>query len=346
MKSMLTHEEIASLCMELSLLLNAGVGSGDALSLIAEESDPKYQELLKEMGQEVDDGMPLSTAMKNTEVFPVYVSGLVEVGEQAGHTVEALAALSRYYEYRVRLDRKIRTSLLYPAVMLLLMLVVIGVLLVKVLPIFADVYQSMGAQLTGVAGGLLNLGQLLGRIMPVLWGILAVLTVFLALFAAVPSFRARILAGWKKSHGDKGLLQMMNTARIAQALSMGMSSGMSLEESVSLAAGMMEDVAGAVKRCTDCRERLEQGEAQGIALRESGVLPGYFCRLLDLGMKSGAGDASMEKIANDISEESDAALEDMVSRVEPALVLVCSLLVGLILLSVMLPLMRIMAMIG
>lgn len=346
MKSMLTHEAISSLCLEMSLLLNAGIGTGDALSLIAEESDPKYQKLLKEIGEEVDAGTPLSAAMKNTGVFPVYVSGLVEVGEQAGHTVEALAALSRYYEYRVRLDRKIRTSLMYPAVMLLLMLVVIGVLLVKVLPIFADVYQSMGAQLTGVAGGLLNLGQLLGRIMPVLWVILAVLTVFMVLFAAVPPFRARILSGWKKSHGDKGVSRMMNTARIAQALSMGMSSGMSLEESVSLAAGMMEDVDGAVKRCTDCRERLEQGEAQGVALRESGILPGYFCRLLDLGMKSGAGDASMEKIANDISEESDAALEDMVSRVEPALVLVCSVLVGLILLSVMLPLMQITAMIG
>lgn len=346
MKNIITHEAISSLCLELSLLLNAGLGSGDALAMIAEESDSEYKELLKEMGQKVDEGMPLSAAMKSTDRFPVYVSGLVEVGEHAGHTVEALAALSRYYEYRVRLDRKIKTSLLYPAVMLLLMLVVIGVLLVKVLPIFNDVYQSMGARLTGVAGGLLHLGQWLGGIMPVLWGILAVLTVFLAAFATLASFRTLVLSGWKKIHGDKGLSRMMNTARIAQALSMGMSSGMSLEESVSLAAGMMEDVPGAVKRCTDCRERLEQGEAQGSALRESGVLPGYFCRLLDLGMKSGAGDASMEKIANDISEESDAALEELVSRVEPALVLVCSVLVGLILLSVMLPLMRITALIG
>ena len=346
MKNMITHEAISSLCLELSLLLNAGLGSGDALAMIAEESDSEYKELLKEMGQKVDEGMPLSAAMKSTDRFPVYVSGLVEVGEHAGHTVEALAALSRYYEYRVRLDRKIRTSLLYPAVMLLLMLVVIGVLLVKVLPIFDDVYQSMGARLTGVAGGLLNLGQWLGGIMPILWGILAILTIFLAAFAVVESFRARILAYWKKAHGDKGLSRMMNTARIAQALSMGMSSGMSLEESVSLAAGMMEDVAGAVERCMDCRERLEQGEAQGSALRESGILPSYFCRLLELGMKSGAGDASMEKIANDISEESDAALEEMVNRVEPAMVLVCSILVGLILLSVMLPLMRIMTLIG
>ena len=69
-------------------------------------------------------------------------------------------------------------------------------------------------------------------------------------------------------------------------------------------------------------------------------------RLLELGQRSGAGDAAMAKIAADLSEESEAALEDQVSRVEPALVLVCSILVGLILLSVMLPLMNIMSAIG
>ena len=346
MNKKITHEGISSLCLELSLLLNSGVGSGDALALIAEESDPGYKEMLDGMAQMVDEGMPLSAAFKKTERFPAYVSGLVEVGEQSGHVVEALAALSRYYEYRVGLDRKLRSSLLYPAVMLLLMLVVIGVLLVKVLPIFDDVYQSMGSRLTGIAGGLLRAGQWLGNIMPVLWGILAVLTVFLAAFAAVEPFRASLITWWRKRHGDKGLSGKMNTARIAQALSMGLSSGLSLEESVSLAAGMMEDVAGAVKRCMDCHERLEKGELQGAAFKESKLLPAHFCRLLDLGLRSGAGDASMEKIARDLSEETDAALEEMVGRVEPALVLVCSVLVGLILLSVMLPLMRITAMIG
>ena len=127
---------------------------------------------------------------------------------------------------------------------------------------------------------------------------------------------------------------------------MGMSSGLALEEAVTLASGLMEDVPGAVKRCTECRERLDKGESRGNALKESGLLPVHACRLLELGLKSGTGDASMEKIARDMSEESDAALEEMVSRVEPALVLVCSVLVGLILLSVMLPLMHITAAIG
>lgn len=346
MEKMISHEEISSLCLELSLLLHAGVGVGDAFALLMDDSDAVYKDMISGMAKQVDEGMPLSAALKNSGCFPVYVSGLVEVGEQSGRLEEALLALSRYYEYRTRLDRRIRNALLYPAVMLLLMLLVIAVLLVKVLPIFEDVYRSLGGRLTGVAGGLLTLGRMLDRAMPVLWLFLAVLVVFLALFAAVSSFRMKVLTWWRGIWGDKGISRQMNTARLAQAISMGMASGMSLEESVTLAAGLVEDIAGAADRCKDCRTRLEQGETQGNALRDSGLLPAASCHLLELGLKSGSGERSMEKIAGDMAENSEAALEEAVSRVEPALVLVCSALVGLILLSVMLPLMHIISAIG
>ena len=346
MKKMISHEEISSLSLELSLLLHAGVGAGDALTLLAEESDREYKEMLAGMARRVDEGESLSAAMRETGRFPAYVCGLLEVGEQAGRTEEALGALSRYYEDRARMDRRLRSALLYPAVMLVLMLVVIAVLLVKVLPIFDDVYASLGGRLTGLAGGLLALGRGLDAAMPVLWALLALLAAFLVAFAAVDSFRTKVMALWRGSRGDKGVSRQMNTARLAQALAMGMASGMPLEESVSLAAGLMEDIPAAKGRCLDCRTRLDQGERQGAALRESGVLPAAACRLLELGQRSGAGDSVMEKIARDLAVESEAALEEKVSRVEPALVLVCSVLVGLILLSVMLPLMHIMAAIG
>jgi len=346
MKKAVSHEEISSLCLELSMLLHAGVTTGDALALLSEESDPEYQEMLSAMARRVDDGASLTEALRGAECFPAYVCGLVEMGEHAGRTEEALRALSGYYEGRARLDRRIRSALLYPAVMLVLMLIVIAVLLVRVLPIFNDVYASLGEQLTGVAGSLLALGRWLDSAMPVLWVLLVLAAVFLFLFAAAEPFRAKIMGRWRKSMGDKGVSRQINTARLAQALAMGMASGMPLDESIDLASGLMEDVPAARKRCTDCRARLDQGEPIGEALKESGLLPAGSCRLLELGQRSGAGDAAMEKIARDLSEASENALEERVSRVEPALVLVCSILVGLILLSVMLPLMHIMAAVG
>jgi type IV pilus assembly protein PilC len=342
MKRKLSNDEIASLCLELSLLLHAGVGTGDALSLLAQEEE--HRGMLSAMAEQVDGGKTLSTALRESGVFPVYVCGLVEVGERTGRTEEALAALSRYYEERVRIGRRVRSALLYPAVMLALMLVVIGVLLVKVLPIFDDVYASLGGRLTGVAAGLLNLGRWIEAAMPVLYLILAGLVLVVLVFGLVGPLRRGVVSLWQKTRGDRGVSRKLNNARLAQALAMGMASGLPVEEAVSLSANLMEGKAR--KRCQECGQRLEKGESLGAALRLSGLLPPRQSRLLELGQHSGAGDASMEKIARDLGEEGEAALDALVGRVEPALVLVCSVLVGLILLSVMLPLMHIMSAIG
>ena len=342
MKRKLSNDEIASLCLELSLLLHAGVGTGDALSLLAQEEE--HRGMLSAMAEQVDGGKTLSTALRESGVFPVYVCGLVEVGERTGRTEEALAALSRYYEERVRIGRRVRSALLYPAVMLALMLVVIGVLLVKVLPIFDDVYASLGGRLTGVAAGLLNLGRWIEGAMPVLYLILAGLVLVVLVFGLVGPLRRGVVSLWQKTRGDRGVSRKLNNARLAQALAMGMASGLPVEEAVSLSANLMEGRAR--KRCQECGQRLEKGESLGAALRLSGLLPPRQSRLLELGQRSGAGDASMEKIARDLGEEGEAALDALVGRVEPALVLVCSVLVGLILLSVMLPLMHIMSAIG
>ena len=340
-----TNRELSGLTMELSLLLRAGVGVGDALSMLGGEDG--YQDLLAGMAQRADEGAPLSECLRTGGRVPAYVCGLIEVGEETGRTEEALSALSQYYEQRARLDRQVRSALLYPAVMLVLMLLVIGVLLVRVLPIFDDVYASLGGRLTGVAGGLLAIGRWLDSAMPVLWVLLALVVVGFGAFAGVESFRAKVLSLWRGARGDRGISRRMNNARLAQAMAMGMASGLPLEKALELSAALMADVPPAQARCLDCRARLDQGDVTlSAALGESGLLPAGACRLLEIGQRSGSADAAMEKIARDLSEDSDAALEDLVGRVEPALVLVCSVLVGLILLSVMLPLMHIMSAIG
>lgn len=344
MERTISNESISALTLEISLLLHAGIGIADALALLAEEDD--YKELLAGMPEKADDGASLSDCFRESGRFPAYVCGLIEVGEHAGRTEEALSALSRYYERQTRLNRRIRSALLYPAVMLVLMLLVIGVLLVKVLPIFDEVYASLGGRLTGIAGGLLVLGRWLDKVMPVLWVLLAAVVVFCGAFAALPSFREKLLGSWRRSHGDKGLSRQMNTARVVQALAMGISSGLQMEEALELSASLMADIPAAQARCSDCRSRLEQEQPLAQSMRESGLLPAASSRLLELGQRSGTTDTAMEKIALDLSEESEASIEEAVGRVEPALVLVCSLLVGLILLSVMLPLMHIMSAIG
>ena len=134
-------------------------------------------------------------------------------------------------------------------------------------------------------------------------------------------------------------------ARFLQALAMGLGSGMTQREALELALSLADNDQLA-RRGRECMERVERGDGLADALRESDLLPAAQSRVLDAGMRSGQGDRVMEQIAARQLERGEAELENAVARVEPVLVVITCAMVGVILLSVMLPLMHIMTGIG
>lgn len=340
----LTSGQISDFCLEISLLLHAGLTVGDGLALMAEEQKDKTW--LAEMARQADSGESLSQIVRGSERFPAYVAGLLAVGEQTGRMEESLEALSHYYDSREQTEHQVRNALLYPSMLLLIMLVVIVVLLAKVLPVFDQVYGSLGGQLTGFAGGLLTVGYVLDQALPVLCVLLVAFVVFAVFFAAGGSVQKRVIAWWQRHWGDRGVSRQLNTARLAQALAMALRSGLPLEDALTLTAELLGSEAPEARRCRECRERLEQGMGLATALKETEVLPVAECRLVALGDRSGSGDTVMEEVARRLTEESEMALTQLLGRVEPVLVVGTALLVGVILLSVMLPLMNILAALG
>ena len=342
-----SNGDIGAICSQLEYLMHAGIGSSDAVNLIAEEETrPACKRVFQDMAAHADEGADLNEVFEKSGAFPEYVSRMISVGEKTGRTEEALSALSASCENRASLDRHIRSALLYPAVLMVVMVAVVAVLLIYVLPVFNDVYVQLGSGLTGVAGVLLNIGKLLGKISPLLIAVFCAIAVFLILFASVSSFREKVLSKWWSMRGDKGVAGKISCARFAQALSMAMSSGFVAEEAVSAASEVLGDDAVSKAKSEKCLDLLNNGYDLAEALRDSELLPGAECRMLSAGNKSGSGDQAMDKIARRMTEESDAALEDSVSKVEPIMVAITSLLVGFVLLSVMLPLTNIMSAIG
>ena len=343
----LTNEEIGAVCMALASLFHAGIGTGDAFALLAEDEPvPELRGLFLEMARKADEGVTLAELFREANCFPAYVYGLLNVGERVGKTEETLSALALYYEGRARMDQRLRAALLYPSVLLLVLLAVVIVLLVWVLPVFNDVYAQLGSRLTGVAGGLLAVGMVLRKAMPVLCVLLGAVVIFTALIAVQTSFREKVLSAWNQKQGDRGVSKSINEARFAQALSMGLTSGMTPQEAIRLAASLGEDTTAFQARCAACLAAMERGENLPDALRVSDMLSRTDCRLLEAGIRSGSGETVMEQIAQRLLEKSQLELEETVGKVEPTLVVVMSVMVGAILLSVMLPLVHIMTAIG
>ena len=342
----LTYGEIADLCRRLAMLLHAGIGIADGVFLLAQEETSQLGGLLKTIGTQMDEGEPLSAAMEKSGAFPGCVTGMVQMGEQTGCMEEVLESLARFYEQRSRSSRQIKNALAYPAVILALMLVVVGVLLVKVLPVFDDVYASLGSRLTGVASTLLRLGQWLEMAMPALFALLVLLVAAALVYAYCTPVRSKMNRWITARFGDRGVSRKYNNANFARALAMGLGSALPLEDAVELSGKLLADIPGAAIRCSSCAAQLRDGKALAEAMDDAGFLPPAESRMLAVGLRQGSGDRVMSDIADRLMEQADEALENTVAKIEPAMVLLASLLVGAILLSVMLPLMNIMSAIG
>ena len=186
----------------------------------------------------------------------------------------------------------------------------------------------------------------LRRLLPFLCILLAVVVIAAIVIAASPALREKLLTLYRRTQGDKGITRRLNTARFIQALAMGIHCGMTDAEAAALAARLSEGAPAFSARCQQCIALLDEGRGLSEALRESGLLSVSESRLLETGIRSGRSGETMDQLALRLSEESEEALASAAGRVEPALVALMSILVGLILLSVMLPLLQIMTAIG
>lgn len=338
---------ISAFCMEMYLIIRAGIPFSEGIALLREdEPEQRRRTILDQLYQRLELGEPVAAAMRAAGGFPVYVVEMVEIGQKTGHLERVFHALAGYYERMEQLQKSIRNAVTYPAVLLVMMLAVVLVLLVKVLPIFQEVFHQLGAELSPVAQILMQAGQFLGT-----YGL-----GFLVLFviAALAGFvflrdenRKAQAMNWLQQFSERWeISRLIASSRLADALTMTLSSGMDIDDSLDMA---MRLVLGAAmqEKITQCkREMLLENKSFADASLNSGLFAPLYCRMLAVGFRAGSIDAVMEEVARRCAEQVDDKMEAMLNRVEPTLVIIMSVLVGLILLSVMLPLMSIMTAIG
>ena len=343
---LLTDTQTAALCRTLAVLLHAGIPVTEGLYLICQEETGSIKTVAEALLAQMDQGIPLWEAMQTQKFFPAPVPSMIRVGEETGRLEEALTGLADWNDQRVRTRQLIRSALMYPTAILVMMLMVILVLLVQVLPVFDRVYASLGTHLGGLAGWMLHLGQLLKASLPMLGTLLLAAGILLLLYRFRSSFRLRVRDFFLRRFGDRSIARSFNNARFSRALAMGVSSGLPLEEALKLSCGLLSHIPAAHQRCQTALDQLEQGQTLALALGGCGLLSSTHLHLLQAGLRSGSADRILYHIAEQAETQAQERLETLVSRVEPAIVTVCALLVGTILLSVMLPLMNVLAALG
>ena len=312
-----TQEELATFCAELSLLLKSGITPIDAFHYMQADSvSTEGAQILKNIQQALLSGLSLQEAMSATGLFPNYCLEMIKLGEETGNLDVIVKKLAEYYEQQVAIRKTVKNALTYPILMLTLMLLILIVLLTKVLPIFNQVFSQMGAELSGMAKRMLSIGNTL------------------------QSFHFL-----HTSRFTRNLYLDIAYSRFAASLSLVNASGVNLYLGLDIIDRLIQNELMSAKiNC--CKKALAQNAFLYDALKEAKIFKPSQLRILQIAYKTGSADEELMRISAYYEDTVTQKLQNLLSLIEPSLVILFSVIVGSMLLSVILPLVGIMSNIG
>ena len=341
-----SSRELSAFCLQVSLLLKAAVPLEEGLSIMAEDAvSEEERKLLQTMAEDVELGDPFYTAMERSGSFPAYVVRMAKLGQQSGTLDRLMESLSVYYEKEYFMMKNIRNAITYPVMMVVMLLVVLFVLFTKVMPVFEEVYAQLGVQMSSLSRAASRFGGIFSGAALVVFAVLALILLATAAAAgAGHSFKwAEKVKDWFKSNSGTALA--VAGRRFTAVLALTLQSGMELEKGMSIAAELVDNKKVA-ERINECAEKLQAGSGYYDAMKETGLFSKFHIQMIKVGTRSGRLDEVMDNISGDYEQQADASIDNMIARLEPTLVAVLAVAVGLILLSVMLPLAGVLASVG
>ena len=320
------------------MVVAAGMPTYYGISLLRDDAaDEETRELLQDIYLPMEMGGTLHEALKSTGAFPDYMVHMIELGEETGRLEEVLRSLSAYYEREASIRANIKHAITYPVIMTVMMLAVIVVLITKVLPVFSQIYEELGSELTGVARSLMNFSNLLNKYLFVLV-ILVVILLFAALILAKTSLGRLLFQGGN-------FAMTISASRFANSMYLALASGLDTDQGLSLAKQLVNN-PHMEARIEKCQEHIKHGESFGEALVRAGIFSPIYSSWISIGYRTGSMDDVMMRIGKAYEQDSEDKINRFMSILEPTLVIVLSVLIGMILLSFLLPLLGIMSSIG
>ncbi|MGC0774153.1 MAG: type II secretion system F family protein [Candidatus Acidiferrum sp.] len=333
-------KELAIFTRQFSVMIDAGLPLVQCLEILASQQENKtFQKVLTGTRGSVEGGATLSTAMRQfPKVFDALYVNMVEAGETGGILDTILQRLSAYIEKNVKLQRAVKSAMVYPIGVLSVAGGVIVLLLWKVVPIFATLFAGLGVDLPLPTKIVIGLSHLIGSIFGFLILVAAVAGIFgLKVWYGTPQGRYAIDATILRLPILGVLMRKIAVARFTRTLGTLISSGVPILEGLDITAKTAGN-AVVEKALQQVRKSLEEGKSLTEPLKDSNVFPGMVTQMISVGEQTGAMDAMLQKIADFYEEEVDAAVKDLLTALEPIMIVVLGVVVGGVVISMYMPL--------
>ena len=322
--------DIAIFARQLATMMKAGVPLTQSFEIVADSLDnPSMKELVLKLKVDIESGSNFASALrKHPRYFDDLFCSLVEAGEQAGALETMLERVATYKEKSELLKAKIKKAMKYPMAVIIVAFIVTVILLVKVVPVFADLFHSFGAELPAFTQFVVNLSDWMKK-----WWIIVIVVVGLLVIAFSESkkrskkFRDFLDRATLKAPIFGNIAYQAIMARFSRTLSTTFAAGVPLLEALDSTAGATNNVV-----YYDATQKIKQDVATGqqlqFAMRSTNLFPSLAIQMVGIGEEAGSLEEMLDKVATYYENEVDNAVDGLTSLMEPLIMAVLGVLVG------------------
>ena len=334
-------------CRQFVSIISAGVSIINALEMMRDQTENRtLKKALGEVYEDVSKGESMAGAMKkHSKVFPSMLCNMVEAGEASGSMEVAFERMAVQFEKENKLKQSVKKAMIYPIVLLVVMVGVLFLMMIWVIPNFMGMFAELDTELPPITQAVVNMSDF---VIAKWWLILLVVAAAIALFkayAASPSGKF-VLGGIALKIPVFGKLQTKSEcARLGRTLCTLLGAGVPMMDAIEITGRSMENVHYK-KAMMDAKDQVMRGMALSRPLKTCGLFPPMVVHMVSIGEETGNIETMLENVANYYEDDVQVATEQVMALMEPMIIVVMAIVVGVLIMAIMQPMLTLYESIG
>ena len=332
----LNNKAFIVMCSQFAIILNAGIPIARTVHLIAEKtSDKPLKKMLLKVGEDVEAGRSVaaSFAERGEKLLPPTFVETIAAGEQSGNLDKAFQTVHEHFDKQAKMAAKVRSAMAYPLFVLFIAVAVVAVLMIKVVPTFTAIFDSMGGELPGVTKALIAISNFFIHYWMILVAIIAAVVIFYKVYGNTEEGRMNF-AKWILKVPILGNIQELNAAsEFANTMTTMLASGLPMTRAISITAKTMSNYFMSTET-GKLAVKLEEGRGLGQSMREANFMPDILVDMVAVGEETGEMEKTLNTIAKYYDAELDMAIANALAKLEPALLVGLAGIAGFIVVAI------------
>ena len=341
------EKTLAVFTRQFSVMIDAGLPLVQCLQILGDQEEHKgFQRVLIQVREDVEAGASLANAMrKHPQAFNDLYVNMVAAGEAGGILDNILQRLATYIEKAAKLKAQVKAALMYPAAVIAVAIMVVYIILWKVIPVFASLFTSLGAELPLPTRIVITLSKFVGNFWWLIIGAVVVAAIAIRRYYATEQGKLMIDRILLRAPILGGVLRKIAVARFCRTLGTLLAAGVPVLESLDITARTAGN-AVIERAILEVRRQVEEGKTMAEPLKATNQFPAMVVQMIGVGEATGAMDTMLAKIAEFYEEEVDVAVAGLMKLIEPLMIVFLGVVIGGIVISMYLPMFDLISKIG